>query len=84
MTDSKRTYELNALGKHFERLEAKGETLYVFQTSGVYHLPGERFDDILKSRCGKTSGRLGVYGVTADVSDLRLCPECAAILEGQG
>ena len=70
---------LNELGKMRARCEASGATLYVWQQDGTYHLPGERCDDVIKSACGKTSGRLGLYGVTDNVSGMTFCPECAAL-----
>jgi hypothetical protein len=72
---------LNELGTRLERRERAGATLYVWQQDGTYHLPGERYDDVIKSACGKTSGRVGLYGVTDSVAAMTLCPECAT-LEG--
>jgi hypothetical protein len=80
--NAERVYSLNPLGEHLKKQERAGITLYVWETGGRYHLPGERYDDILKSLCGKASGRLGHYGVTDSILGMKLCADCAALESG--
>jgi hypothetical protein len=66
---------LNERDKQLARLEEKGTPLYIAEPLR-YHLIGAAYDDVRVALCGKTSGRMGKYGVTDDTSGLLLCGDC--------
>jgi hypothetical protein len=72
MTD---TFTLNERGKQLARLEGQGVPLYIAEAAR-YHLIGNAYDDVRVAFCGKTSGRMGKYGVTDDTSGLLMCGDC--------